>query len=227
VTSRTLSHLAGSAVAGVLVGSGLAALADAPPNDACSDFGTLPEGSSSSGSVELWPLGLRCDYVAGGRIARAAFFGPPAAELYAWIVVAGLVAFVALRRASRGGAWRRAPGRGTRQRDRADARDIGIAMVVLAMSGVAWMYGDATFALFLPLVLGPPVVFALDRLLRPAVARSSRASLRVAVALPALAFCAMLVTIFAPLVGIACCLLAAGPVAREAAAAGAPRAAAG
>ncbi len=145
--------------AGVIAGSGLGAFAHGPPNDACSQFERLPEGSSSSGSLELSPLGLRCEYRVAGRVARAEFFGPAAAELYAWIVAATLLA-------------------------------------------------GFQVALFVPLVLGPPLAFGLDRLLRREPARSARASLHVAIVISALTFCAVFAALASPALGIALGLLA-------------------
>ena len=136
--------------AGVLAGSGLGAFAHGPPNDACSQFESLPEGSSSSGSLELWPLGLRCEYRVAGRVARSEFFGPTAAELYAWIAAAALLAAIALLR-----------------RDVAPSRGAAIAAVLLAMSGASWQFAGFQLALFVPLVLGAPLAFGLDHLLRP------------------------------------------------------------
>ncbi len=85
MTARVLPLTVGVLVAGVLIGSGLAALGNFPPNDACVAFGP-EEGSSSSGTLEFWPLGTRCETSVGSRVTRSEFFGPSQAELYVWIV---------------------------------------------------------------------------------------------------------------------------------------------
>jgi hypothetical protein len=177
--------------AGALAGSGLGAFAHGPPNDACSQSDSLPEGSSSSGSLELWPLGLRCEYRVAGRVARSEFFGPTAAELYAWIAAAVLLAAAAL--------WRR---------DLAPVHGAAIAAALLAISGASWQFAGFQVALFLPLVLGPPLAFGLDHLLRQVPARSRSTSLHVAIAISALEFCAVFAALATPLLGIALGLLA-------------------
>ena len=101
MTTRAVTLLLLAGGVGVLGGSGLAVLAEARPNDPCSDFGSLPEGSSSAGSFELWPPRLRCEYHVGSQLARSTSFGPQTAELHAWIGAATpLAAFALLRRES-------------------------------------------------------------------------------------------------------------------------------
>ena len=76
--------VAGLAVAaGVIAGDGLAGLAHAPPNDLCSDYAGIPEGSDSTGTLDLWPLGLRCAYFVGSDEVRSEYFGATLAELWA------------------------------------------------------------------------------------------------------------------------------------------------
>src|SRR5688500_5564142 len=90
-----------SLLVGVVAGSGLGALAHLPPNDACSDFGYLPEGSSSGSSFDLTPFGLWCEYSVSGRIVRTESFTPTTVELLGWIALAAaLAAFALLRRGS-------------------------------------------------------------------------------------------------------------------------------
>jgi hypothetical protein len=175
MTARALICLVAVAVAGALVGSGLASLAKAPPNDPCLDFGSLPEGASSAGSLDLWPLTQRCEYRVGGGVARTTTFGPAVAELYAWIAAAwALAAFTVWRRGS------------------AIARGAAIAAVLLALAAPAWFSVGANGAFFVPLLLGPPLAFALDHRLRPPGLRSRRVSMHVAVVLAAVGFCAIL-----------------------------------
>ena len=195
MTSRLAPALLTAAAAGVLAGSGLAALAHAPRNDACSDFGSLAEGSSSGGSLELWPLGLRCDYYgAAGRLARSEFLGPPAGELYAWIALATVLAAAALL------ARRSAPARGA-----------ACAAEVLALSGALWHFAGFNLAVIGgAMFFGPPLVLALDHALRPAGTRSPARSLLVALTLPAAACVTCVVFVFLGLepAGVAAGLLA-------------------
>ena len=175
----------------MLAGSGLAALAHAPPNDPCLDYGTLPESSSSSGAVELWPPGVRCEYVVGGRVARSEFFGPSTGELYAWILAATLLAAIALLR-----------------RGSAPARGAAVTATLLAIAGVGWQLGGIQLAWGVPFLVGVPLAFALDHVLRPARARSAGQSLRTAIALAAIVFCAIFLTLAEPVAAIAIGILA-------------------
>ena len=186
MTARSLPLALVVMAAGVFVGSGLAALAQAPSNDPCADFGALPEGSTSSGSLELWPLGGRCEYYVGGRLARSAFLGPSVAELYAWIAIATLLTSIALL-----------------QRNAPLVRGAAAATVLLALSGAAWQFAGINLAFVATVLLGVPLVFVVDHLLRPAEARSASASLRVALAIACLMFCAIFAVTFEPRVGIA------------------------
>jgi hypothetical protein len=106
MTARSLAAVLVVVAAGVLIGSGLAALAQAPSNDPCADFGTLPEGSSSSGSLEL--------------------------------------------------------------------------------SGAGWQSAGFNVALSISVLVGAPLAFVVDHLLRPRNTRSVGGSLRVALAIAAL-----------------------------------------
>jgi hypothetical protein len=172
--------------AGVFVGSGLAALAQAPSNDPCGDFGALPEGSTSSGSLELWPLGVRCEYYVGSRPARSTFLGPSVAELYAWIVTAALLTSIALLK-----------------RNSPLVRGAAAATVLLALSGAGWQFAGINLAFAAAVLFGAPLVFVVDHLLRPPTVRSASASLRVALAIASLLFCAIFAVIFEPRAGIA------------------------
>jgi len=185
MTTRALPYLLLLPGVGVLVGSGLAGLASAPSN-ACFSSEYLQEGTSSSSSLELWPLGLRCDYLVGTPLERSMFLGPTTAELYAWIAAATLLAALALL-----------------MRDRAYVRGAAGAANLLAVVGLAWQAAGVPFAFFIAVVLGAPLAFPLDHLLRPASTRSARASLLVAIALAALTFCAIIGIILIPVVGIA------------------------
>jgi hypothetical protein len=186
MTTRALPYLLLLPGVGVLVGSGLAGLASAPSNDPCFSSEYLQEGTSSSSSLELWPLGLRCDYLVGTPLERSMFLGPTTAELYAWIAAATLLAALALL-----------------MRDRAYVRGAAGAANLLAVVGLAWQAAGVPFAFFIAVVLGAPLAFPLDHLLRPASTRSARASLLVAIALAALTFCAIIGIILIPVVGIA------------------------
>ncbi len=177
--------------AGVLAGSGLAGLSSPLPNDACLDYGSLPEGSTSGGSVELWPLGRHCEYRVGGRLARTTHFGPTTAELYAWIAAATLLAWLALRR-----------------RDSAVLRGAATAAALLGLVGAGWQYAGVQLAFGAALVPGIPLAFALDHRLRPRGERSPGRSLSLAIALAVLAWCAIFGVIFIPVVGIAFGVLA-------------------
>ncbi|MEJ7798161.1 MAG: hypothetical protein WKF42_06650 [Solirubrobacteraceae bacterium] len=152
--------------AGVLAGSGLAALAHAPPNDACSDFVSLPEGSSSGGSLNLWPLGLRCEYLIGSEQVRSEYFGPTIGELWAWIVLTALLSAAALIK-----------------RTSALARGAVGAACLLALVGVAWQFAGIMGAFLAAAIPGSAFVFALDLLLRPGGRRSWPSSALVAGAL--------------------------------------------
>ena len=185
MTTRAVPYLLAVAVVGVLAGSGLAGLANAPGNDPCLVSEYAREGTSFGSSLEPWPLGLRCDYLVGTAAARSEFLGPTMGELYAWIAAAGLLTLLALLR-----------------RDSAAVRGAAGAANLLAVSGLAWQGAGAQFALFIPLVLGVPLAFPLDHLLRPADVRSARASLLVAIALAAVAFCAVFAVLVIPEVGI-------------------------
>jgi hypothetical protein len=190
-------------LAGVLAGSGLAGLAHAPPNDACSDFGNLPEGSVSGSDFDLWPLGLRCEYSGRGGERRTESFAPSLGELLAWIALAALLAGAAL-------SMRRSP----------PARGAATAVALLALVGVAWQWGGITAALGVPLMFGPPFAFALDLVLRPADLRSWRASAITAVALAPTVF---FVTVFCMLLGLEYVGIAVGVLAGGAVAAGVAR----
>ena len=193
MSARVPVSLLVAAVVGVLAGSGLAGLAEVVPNDPCSDYGSLPEGTSSSSSFEFWPLRLHCEYYVGSRLARSATFGPTTAELYAWIGAATLLAVIALLR-----------------RDSAFVRGAATMACLLASFGAIWMYAGGQIALSSSVVLGAPFAFVLDHRLRPADARSRGASLYVAVALAALAFCAVFGVLISPLASIAIAVLAGG-----------------
>lgn len=183
---RALIGLIVTLAAGALVGSGLAGLSSPPTNDACADFGSLPEGSTSRGSMEFWPLGRHCEYHVGSRLARTTHFGPATAELYAWIAAATLLATIALLK-----------------RDSALWRGAATAAALLALAGAGWHYAGVQFALFVPAIIGVPLACAVDHLLRPRGTRAPGRSLLLAVALGALTFCAIFGVIFIPLVGIA------------------------
>lgn len=193
MTMRVLALVLVTVVVGVLAGSGLALLAEARPNDPCSNYGSLPEGSSSDGAFEPWPPRLRCEYFVGTRLARSTSFGPSTAELYAWIGAATLLAAFALLR-----------------RESAFARGAATMACLLGLSGAIWMYAGAQIALSSSVVLAAPFAFVLDHRLRPAAARSRGASLYVAVALATLAFCAIFGVIVSPPGSIAIAVLAGG-----------------
>ena len=84
----------------VAAGSGPAGLADAPGNDPCLSSEYVREGTSFGSAVELWPLGVRCDYLVGTAAARSELLAPTMVELSAWIAAAALLTVFAL--------WRRA-----------------------------------------------------------------------------------------------------------------------
>ncbi|MCA1569043.1 MAG: hypothetical protein LC798_01730 [Chloroflexi bacterium] len=189
MTARALPLTIGVLVAGVLIGSGLAALGNFPPDDPCVAFG--PEGSSSSGTLEFWPLGTRCEYSVDSGVARSEFFGPSQAELYASIVVAALIGAMALLK-----------------RDAAFARGAVATATLLALLGFAWHYVGVQFTFFTAMLVGPPVAFTLDHVLRPSRTRSARSSMWVAVVLAALVFWAPFVVIVVPWLAIAVAVLA-------------------
>jgi hypothetical protein len=189
--------------AGVLVGSGLAGFAHAPPNDACSNFGSLPEGSVSGGRLELWPLGLRCEYFGRGGERRTESFAPSLGELLGWIALAGLLAGAALR-----------------TRRSASVRGAATAAALLALVGAAWQWGGITAAFWVAIMLGTPFAFALDLRLRRANLRSRPASAITAVALVPTAF---FVAVFCELAGFSRLGIALGVLAGGAVAAGVAR----
>lgn len=84
-------------LAGLLAGYGLAGAAHTPPNDACANFGSLPEGSSSSLKLVGWPLGVRCEYYGTANEGRSESFGPSRGETLAWMAMAALLGLTALR----------------------------------------------------------------------------------------------------------------------------------
>jgi hypothetical protein len=174
-------------LAGVVAGSGLAALAHVPPNDACSDFGALGEGSSSGSSFDLAPFGLWCEYSVSGRVVRTQSFAPTTGELLAWIALAAALAAFALLR-----------------RDSALARGAAAAAALLALAGPPSHLGF-NFALFTAIMFGPPLIGVLEHLLRPAGVRSRGASLLCAVTLTPLVLFVFLVFFFLALeaIGIA------------------------
>ncbi len=191
MTARVLVCLLAVPVAGVLMGSGLAALAHAPGNDPCLNLAGRTEGRSWwDGSLELWPLGLRCE-----NSVRSEFFGPTTGELTAWIAAAVLLAMLAL--------WRRGS---------AFVRGAATAGALLALAGVAWLYIGVNGAFFAAVCLGPLLAFALDRRLRPAAIRSRWASLYFAVALGAVMFCAIFGVVAIRGAGIAFGVLGGGLV---------------
>jgi hypothetical protein len=190
-------------LAGVLAGSGLAGLAHAPPNDACSDFGSVAEGSVSGGELDLWPLGLRCEYLGRAGERRTESFAPALGELAAWIAFAALLAGAALR-----------------MRRSAPVRGAAAAVALLALAGTAWQWGSITFGVWVAVMFGTPVVFALDLRLRPADLRSRAASAITALALvPTVCF----VAVFCYLAGSSRLGIALGVLAGGAVAAGVAR----
>ena len=178
----------GVLVVGVLVGSGLAGLAHFPPNDACSDFGSLGEGAVY---LEWWPSGQRCEYDVSGRFVRSTHFGSTLTELYAWIVVATLLAAAAVFK-----------------RRSAFVRGAAATAAPLAVTGAVWTLAGAQLTFGTALLVGLPLAFALDHLLRPASTRSARASLWVAVVVATLAFFAPFAVIVVPWFAIAVVVLA-------------------
>jgi hypothetical protein len=196
MSARVPVSLFVAAVVGVLAGSGLAGLAEAVPNDPCSDFGSLPEGTSSSvGALELWPPGLRCRYFVGSDLVRSEQFGPTTAEHYAWIAAAALLAGLALLR-----------------RDSAFLRGAATMACVLALLGAVWLSVGGQVAIISSVVPGPPFALALDHRLRPAEARSLGASLAVAIALAVVACWAVLLVLLSPLPAIGLGVLLGGLV---------------
>ena len=193
MTARVPAILLAAVVVGVFAGSGLAGLAEVLPNDPCSDFTGLPEGSSSAGTLESWPLGLHCEYYVGSRLARSTSFGPSTGELYAWIGVATLLSAFALLR-----------------HDSAFARGAATMALLLALFGAIWMSAGGQIALSSSVVFGAPFACVLDHRLRPAAARSRGVSLYAAIALAALAFSAILGVLISPLGAIAIAVLAGG-----------------
>jgi hypothetical protein len=183
---RALVGLLVTLAAGVLVGSGLAGLSSPLPNDACSDFGSLPEGSTSGGSMDLWPLGQDCEYHVGSRLTRTTHFGPTTAELYAWILAAALLTAIALRR-----------------RDSALVRGTAAAALMLALAGAGWHLAGVQLAFSAPMLFGVPVACAVDHRLRPRGTRAVGRSLLLAVMLWPLTFCAIFGVLVSPLAGIA------------------------
>lgn len=152
MTARAPAILLVAAVAGVLARSGMAGLAAAPPNDACLTISDLPEGSPYGGSLELWPLGLRCgtDFV-DGAATGSEFLGPTMAQLYAWIAVAALLAAVALLR-----------------RESAFARGAFAEVLVLALLGVTGQGAGMAFALMACVLVALPLALLVEHRLRPA-----------------------------------------------------------
>ena len=191
--------VAGLAVAaGVLAGNGLAGLAHAPPNDACSAYVGPPESSDSNTTLDLWPLGLRCSYLVGSDEVRSEVFGATLAELWAWITAAALLAAIALIR-----------------RRSAFARGAAVAAALLALSGLAWQFAGIVAFFWVAIVPGAPLVLALNWLLRPKGTRSWKASLRVAVLLTPLTLFAFLVFYFVQpaALGIAVAVFVGGAIA--------------
>ena len=156
---------------GVLAGSGLAALAHFPPNDACTVF---EEGSSSSSSFDFTPFGLWCESTISGRVVRTQSFTPTTGELLGWIALAAALAAFALLR-----------------RDSPLARGAASAAALLALAGPPSQLGFS-FGLFTAIMFGPPLVGVLDHLLRPARVRSRSASLVCAVTLTPLVLAGVL-----------------------------------
>jgi hypothetical protein len=190
-------------LAGVLVGSGLGGLAHAPPNDACLDFGGRAEERSVwTGKVELWPLGLRCEYL-GPREPRTKSFAPSFGELAAWIALATLLAVAALR-----------------MRRSAPVRGAAAAVALLALVGAAWQWGGFSAAFQAALGLGTPLVFALDLRLRPADLRSVLGAGLTAAALVPTVFVA---AVFLNVAGLEIASISVGLLAGGAVAAGVAR----
>jgi hypothetical protein len=196
MSMRAFALLLGVIVVGVLAGSGLAGLAATPPNDACLIVSDVPEGSTYGGSLELWPLGLRCDRDFAGRPPTpSVFFGPTLAELYAWIAAATLLAAFALRR-----------------RESAFARGAIAEALVLALLGAAWQLAGVQFALMAVVLLATPLAFVIEHRLRPVRARSWNTSLQLALALAAVGFCAIYGVLALPIPAIAIAVLAGGVI---------------
>jgi hypothetical protein len=193
---------------GVLAGSGLGGLAHAQPNDACSEFGSLSEGWVSGSGLDLWPLGLRCEYSGPAGQRRTESFAPSLGEWLGWIAAGALLAGAALR-----------------MRRSARVRGAAAAAALLALTGAAWQWGSFTAAFQAALGLGTPLVFALDLRLRPAHLRSVPGSGITAAALVPTVFLAAVCCGLAGFsrLGIALGLLAGGGVAAAVARFQAPR----
>jgi hypothetical protein len=94
------------------------------------------------------------------------------------------------------------------KRASACARGEAAIVTLLALIGVTWHYAGVQFAFLTAMLVGPPVAFALDHVLRPGDTRSTRSSMVVAVALAATVFCAPAAVIVVPWLGTAVAVLA-------------------
>jgi len=182
-------------LAAVPVGSGLAALAQTRPNDACSDFGDLPEGSVSGSSFDLWPLGVRCAYYGTAGQRRSESFRASLGEQWAWIAFAALLAGCALR-----------------MRNSSAVRGGAAAAAMLGLAGAIWMYAGFQIAWVSALVLYAPLVFGIDVLLRPREQRSWVASALTAAALVATVMAILILVLFNAYAGIAMGIVAGAAV---------------
>jgi len=206
--ARALAAVLVALLAGLLSGYGLAGAAHTPPNDACGNFGNLPEGSSSSSAIDLWPLAVSCEYYGTAGERRSESFGPSRHESLVWMAMAALFALVALR------ARRSAPARGA-----------AAATALLGLVSVAWAYNGVFGALWVAAVFGAPLVFTIDLVLRSDGRRSWQASAVTALALvPAVVVAFVFLELGSqPYVGIATGVLAGGAIAAAVTRLGSPR----
>jgi hypothetical protein len=172
---RRLAVTALVVVGGFLVGNGLAAL-PAAENDPCTASARpadLAEGTSYRSSMRIWPLGTRCEYENGYGESHVESYGPSVPQALLWVLIAtAVLAAAVLRPAS------------------SVPRGAAAGLVIVAV--FAWLYGltgEVGPAGLGALVLGAPLVAAVDRLLP---AREPRSPLAWLVTAPLVAFVVLL-----------------------------------
>ena len=148
-------RLAVIAVAAASMGAAIAALAAGTGESCFEQSARLPEGTGSDGALKLWPLGTDCAFALPDGAEQSLFLGP---SKFGTLVVSALVAvalIVVLAR--RGAPW---------------ARVLGESLVIAATMGLLAHLVGFSGVLLLGVVLGWPLVTAVDFAAAPPSARS-------------------------------------------------------
>jgi hypothetical protein len=162
--ARTLSAALLFVALVVFAASGVAALPSAE-NDACTQYMSETNQPEIRASRDLVPYGTRCESVVDDTPTVIETLGPSAAAFVGWLAATALLLAAAVRH--RRSAW---------------ARGVVMATCVLGAFGILLHeFGDYAPVAMMTTVVSAPLVYAVDRLLRP---RDSFTSFALSVVLP-------------------------------------------